>query len=322
VRAAVDLPDLLRESTEFALHGATSRATFDFDPALQAANADKGQLGQVVQNLVLNAVQAMPGGGTVTVRAANSRIAAGEVGTLPAGNYVRISVADTGTGIAAEHLSKIFDPYFSTKAEGSGLGLTAVYSIVRKHEGHIAVETIPGRGTTFHVWLPVAARPEPRPAATEPAAGPLRARVLIMDDEGGIRDLGRELLRALGAECETAADGADMLAQYRAAQAAGRPFDIVILDLTVPGGMGGREAMEELLRFDPAARAIVSSGYSRDPVLANHTAHGFRGVLPKPYTLDQMRTVVGEVLAGDRERGEARESRGAKPVDPGPRAQV
>ena len=297
VRAAVNLPELLRETTDFALHGAKARAEFQIAEDLWPANADKGQLGQVVQNLVINSVQAMPEGGVLRVGAGNVTLA-GSAGDppLPPGRYVRLSVADTGTGIAAEYLAKIFDPYFTTKQQGSGLGLATVYSIVKKHQGHIEVESQLGRGTTFHLWLPAAARAADENVARPAPAAPLKARVLLMDDEEPIRELARIFLRRLGLECEPAVDGAQAVQKFQEARAAGRPFDLVLMDLTVPGGMGGREALELLKKIDPGVRAIVSSGYSQDPVMANYRAHGFMGILPKPYDLDQLRQVLEETL--------------------------
>jgi CheY-like chemotaxis protein len=296
VRAAVELPELLRESAGFALHGSSSRAEFDLPIDLWPVNADKGQLGQVIHNLVINAVQAMPQGGVVTVRAANECLRAGAVGGLPAGEYVRITVADTGTGIPAEHLTKIFDPYFTTKQQGSGLGLATVYSILRKHQGHIEVESQPGAGATFHLWLPMARAGADAPVvATAPAAA-LSGRVLFMDDEAPILEMARNFLPRLGLQGECVPDGRAAIEKYREALQAGTPFDVVVMDLTVPGGMGGREALDHLRALDPKVRAIVSSGYSRDPVLANHRAHGFVGILPKPYGLEQFQKALEAVL--------------------------
>lgn len=298
VRAAIELPELLRESVEFALHGAKARAEYAIASDLWPVNADKGQLGQVVQNLVINAVQAMPQGLVVTVRAENRTLKDRSPVPLAPGRYVRLSVEDTGVGIPAEHLAKIFDPYFTTKQTGSGLGLATVYSIVKKHQGHIEVESQLGVGTKFHIWLPAAeARPAPAPARRSDGeiAG---ARILFMDDEEGIRTMATLFINRLGAEVELAQDGAQAVEKFLQARAAGRPFDAVIMDLTVPGGMGGREAMERLLDLDPGVKVIVSSGYSRDPVMANHRAHGFKGILPKPYGLDQMRAALHTLLQG------------------------
>ena len=298
VKATVELPELLRESAAFALHGARARAEFHIAPDLWSVHADKGQLGQVVQNLVINAVQAMPGGGVVTITAENSELAAGMLPLKP-GRYVRLVVADTGMGIAPEHLVKIFDPYFTTKAQGSGLGLATVYSITRKHDGHIAAESEPGKGTVFRLWLPAggAAAGSTRQQPAEPPPGS-RPRVLFMDDEEPIRGMAGIFMQRLGFECETATDGAEAVRKYQEALQAGRRYELVVMDLTVPGGMGGREAMEHLRRLDPGVRAIVSSGYSRDPVMANHRAHGFKAVLPKPYGLEQLRKTMNDVLEG------------------------
>jgi len=205
-------------------------------------------------------------------------------------------VSDTGSGIAPEIVSRIFEPYFTTKRHGSGLGLATVYSIVKKHQGHIEVESTVGQGTTLHVWLPAAERP-PEPVATE--AGPLRAqtgRVLFMDDEAQIRDMAITLLQRMGLEVTAVDDGSAVVIEYVAAREAGRSYDLVMLDLTVPGGMGGAKAMEKLRQIDPQVRAIVSSGYSSDPVLANHRAHGFSGIVPKPYVVGEMAEVIDRVL--------------------------
>ncbi len=297
VRAAIALPELLREAAEFGMHGAKSRLELDLAADLWPANADKGQLAQVVQNLVINAVQAMPDGGFVHIRAGNASLPANTVGDLEAGDYVKITVSDTGTGIATEHLTKIFDPYFTTKQQGSGLGLATVYSIVRKHQGHIEVESKLGQGTTFQLWLPAAEHAAPATVSEPLVEASLRARVLFMDDEEPIREMAEMFITRLGAEFVGVADGAAALAAYAAAREAGRPFDVVVMDLTVPGGMGGREAMGKLRVLDPEVRAIVSSGYSRDPVLGSFRQHGFCAILPKPYGLDQLRKVLVDVVS-------------------------
>jgi PAS domain S-box-containing protein len=301
LKASVDLPELLKESASFALHGAKARAEFHIATDLWPVHADKGQLGQVVQNLVINAVQAMPGGGVVTVTAENTELTAGSGNSLPlaTGRYVRLAVADNGVGIAREHLAKIFDPYFTTKTQGSGLGLATVYSIVRKHEGYIEADSEPGKGTVFRFWMPAGGTAALSAGGASPdKPAPTRARVLFMDDEEAIRGMAVIFMDRLGFECETAADGAEALRKYREAMEAGRKYEAVVMDLTVPGGMGGREAMEHLRHLDPAVRAIVSSGYSRDPVMASHQAHGFKAVLPKPYGLAQLRKTLNEVLDG------------------------
>jgi PAS domain S-box-containing protein len=298
VRKAVQLPEVVREAAEFALHGSKVRCEFLFDTGLWAADVDKGQIGQVVQNLVINAVQAMPEGGYVRIGMRNDRIGADSPRPLTVGDYLQISFADTGLGIRAEHLSRIFDPYFTTKQSGSGLGLATVYSIVRKHQGHIEVESELGKGTRFTIWLPAAAGVQAETKETPDSLEPLTGRILFMDDEETIRTLAVSLLRRLGLDVVAVPDGAEAVKQYRDSREAGSPFQLVIMDLTVPGGMGGLEAMQELRQYDRGVKAIVSSGYSSDPVLANYRIHGFRGVVPKPYRFADLartiRTVLGE----------------------------
>ncbi len=299
VRAAIELPELLTESAGFALHGAKAKSVFHIAEDLWPANADKGQVGQVVQNLVINAVQAMPDGGIVTITAANAvQLASnGDQPPLPPGRYVFISVADTGVGVAAEHLVQIFDPYFTTKQQGSGLGLATVYSILKKHQGHIEVQSTLGKGTTFRFWLPAASETPLAPVVEETVRPVLKTRILFMDDEAPIRDMALMFIKRIGAEGEVAADGAEAVNRYREALGTSQAFNVVVMDLTVPGGMGGREALEKMRAIDPNVRAIVSSGYSQDPILANHSAHGFRGILPKPYSLDQLTKALQDVLA-------------------------
>ncbi len=297
VRAAVRLTDVVREAAEFALHGAAVRCEFNLAAELRAADADKGQIGQVVQNLVLNAVQAMPDGGIIRIDLQNDSIDEGAVLPIAPGEYIKLSVSDTGQGIAPEHLARIFEPFFTTKELGTGLGLATVYSVVQKHRGHVTVESEIGRGTTFHLWLP-AARTEPiAPVASVASLEPLKGRVLLMDDEEPIREMTTTLLERLGLESTVTCDGGEAVKQYVLAQMAGRPFDVVIMDLTVPGAMGGAAAMQEILKIDPNARGIVSSGYSSDPIMANFREHGFRGSVPKPYRVGDFAQTLREVLA-------------------------
>jgi CheY-like chemotaxis protein/two-component sensor histidine kinase len=313
VRAAVLLPEIIREVAQFALHGSRVKCEFDLPQGLWPADADKGQLGQVVQNLVINAVQAMPEGGSIRIGASNETVAVDSRLPLRPGDYVHIWVVDMGTGIKEEHLARIFDPYFTTKQHGSGLGLTTVYSIIRKHQGHIEAESQLGHGTTFHFWLPALRDKEPGIVGDrQEAVLPMKGRVLFMDDEESIVAMAGVLLRRLGFEAELARDGAETVKKFSEARAAGRPFDIVMMDLTVPGGVGGREAIDQLRQIDPNVRAIVSSGYSSDPVLANHRAYGFCGMVVKPYRLEDFARVLRTVL---------RESRapfaGGAPTPPG-----
>ncbi len=306
LRAAVSLPEVVREVAEFALRGSKVRCQFDVIDGLWPANVDKGQIGQVVQNIVINALQAMPEGGVVKIALSNQPVGTELGAVLTPGRYVRLDIRDQGPGIAAADLSRIFDPYFTTKKQGSGLGLATVHSIVKKHSGHITAESTPGQGTTFHIWLP-AAEPDAvlrtdssAPAATSAGIMTGRARVLFMDDEEFIRNLGCSILRRYGYHAKAVDDGATALSEYIRAKEAGEPYDLVVLDLTIPGGMGGKQTMEELLKLDPAVKAIVSSGYSNDLVLSNYQSHGFRGMVSKPYDVADFAHAVERVLKGER----------------------
>jgi len=301
VRASIHLESIVREMTSFTLHGSRVRAVYDVPAGLWPAEADKGQIGRVVQNLVINAVQAMPEGGTIRFALRNEHVDGLSRPALAPGDYVQIAISDTGVGIKPEHLPRIFDPYFTTKQLGSGLGLAAVYSIVQKHRGGIDVESQLGVGTTFRIWLPATPAATVGPESPGPATGrvALQGRVLFMDDEEPIRQMARFLLKRFGFEVETAADGAETVRKFAEARAAGRPYALVIMDLTVPGGMGGREAIAHLRALDPRVKAIVSSGYSSDPVLANFRAYGFCGVAAKPYEIGDLARVLREALADE-----------------------
>ncbi|HLP01764.1 MAG TPA: ATP-binding protein [Opitutaceae bacterium] len=299
-RTAVSLPEIVREAAELVVRGTKVSCDFDFAYGVWPAEADRGQIGQVVHNLVLNALQAMPEGGAVRLSLENVEIGVGAVMPLAPGRYLKLAVADTGPGMSAEVRARIFDPYFTTKKAGSGLGLATVHSIVRKHKGYIDVVSMEGRGTTFHVWLPASASMVVA-AQAAPVSLPVVVagkRVLVMDDEPEIRRLVTTLLHRMGLEVVAVGDGAEAVEAFRAARAAGNPFDLVITDLTVPGGMGGKDAMQALLALDPEVRAIVSSGYSNDPVLADYRASGFRGMVRKPYEIEELATCVAQVLSG------------------------
>lgn len=302
VRAAVSLQDVVRESADFAIHGSKARLDYAFAPGLLPAHIDRGQIGRVVHNLVLNATQAMPEGGVVRIILRNASVAAGEIPKLAAGNYLKLTIADQGKGIAPEQQARIFEPYFTTKGEHHGLGLATVHSIVRKHQGWIAVESDRGKGTAFHIWLPAAGQASGPAAALAPAparqagGNERRLKLLFMDDDEPIRRAAESLFKRLGHEVRIVADGEQAVREYASALGGDRPFDAVVLDLTVPGGMGGRQALEELRRMDPGVRAIVASGYSSDPILANHRAFGFRARVTKPYDLNALSQAIREAV--------------------------
>jgi PAS domain S-box-containing protein len=300
VKQAVETSRLIAEAVSFALHGSKARGVVDLAPDLQWLDADEGQINQVLNNLLINALQAMPEGGEVRVRGANVDVTARSGLTLPPGEYVRVEVEDTGDGIPRELLDKIFDPYFTTKDGGTGLGLSSVYSIVKRHGGCVQVTSTPHQGSTFIVHLPAAAARGPaaensREEKHRPAG---QGRVLVMDDEEMIRDVACQMLQAMGYQALSCPDGAAAVELYQEARERGNPWDAVILDLTVPGGMGGKEAAVQLRRIDPGVRLIVSSGYSNDPVVADCGAYGFAGAVVKPYSLQTLakglRQVFGE----------------------------
>ncbi|MEO7415003.1 MAG: PAS domain S-box protein [Opitutaceae bacterium] len=296
VRAAVLLPEVVKEAAQFALHGSSVKCEFDIAADVRPADADKGQIGQVVQNLVLNAVQAMPKGGLVRIKLRHDVVFEDSGLPLAPGDYLHLSISDTGPGIPPEHLTRVFEPYFSTKQQGNGLGLATVYSVLRKHRGHVTVESVVGQGTTFHLWLPSARVQVDKLGETRSPFPNLQGRVLFMDDEEHIRKMTEALLTRLGLQVTAVCDGDEAVLRYKEARETTCPFDLVMMDLTVPGGKGGRDAMREILQVDPSARGIVSSGYSSDPVMANFRSHGFRGMLAKPYRISELSRTLREVL--------------------------
>jgi CheY-like chemotaxis protein len=259
---------------------------------------------QIIHNLVINAQQATPEGGTVEVRAENVALSKkqSQVKGLPltAGNYVRVAVADQGSGIPKEILAKIFNPFFTTKPKGSGMGLATSFSIARQHGGHLSVESKAGSGSTFYVYLPTSV--ESAAAKLDKIEGASRtgkARILVMDDEKIVREIAGRMLKHIGyADIEFATDGIEAIELYKAAMESGNPFGAAILDLTIPGGMGGEITIRNLLKIDPAVKAIVSSGYVDDPVMAQYGEYGFSGVVAKPYTIAELRKAVEDVIGG------------------------
>lgn len=295
VMKIIDMRPVIENATTFATSGSRSDCRISINHDLWGAVADEGQITQVIQNIVLNADQAMPTGGSIMVSARNVTADAPELPvSLAAREYVAIEISDRGVGIPERYSDKIFDPYFTTKERGSGLGLATSYSIMKKHEGMITVDSSPNMGSTFTIYLP-AAKAE---SAVQPpkihASPPSSARILVMDDEEIVREVAGELLDALGYSAEFAEHGDAALAKYREASDSGRPFDIVILDLTIRGGMGGMETIQKLLEIDPSVKAVVSSGYSDDPSAAHYEEHGFKAFLKKPYNYEKlMETLYG-----------------------------
>lgn len=296
VKKTTNVGTLVRQSARFASRGAAAKCECRFPDDLWLANIDPGQIGQVVSNLVINAVQAMPEGGEIDITANNVTVGAEDDAPLQAGRYVVLQVRDTGVGIAPRHLPRVFEPYYTTKQTGSGLGLASVYSIVRKHGGHVTVHSELGQGTTFRVYLPASdtdltGREEGTQAHVEG-----RGRVLFMDDEPAIRNLAATLFRRLGYTLTLAEDGEEAVRRFREAEDAGEPFDLVIVDLTVPGGKGGLQAIKEIHKTRPDAKAIVSSGYSEDAIMADHKRYGFQAALAKPWTSRELSRAVAQTL--------------------------
>ena len=294
---AASVYDIVQDSADFTLSGTNITCRIDRDEELWSAEVDKAQIGQVVQNIVLNARQSMPGGGVLRIRCDNYNKRSNESDEIPVteGNYVRIQISDEGVGIHPDHIDKIFDPYFTTKQDGSGLGMAVTHSIIAKHLGYINCQSTLGHGTTFTFYLPATDKVI---VSSDPAVagGKGHGRIMVMDDEEMIREVTQSMLEHMGYEVILAADGEEALRIYQQCLNDSNPVDVIIMDLTIPGGMGGKEAMKAMLEIDLQARGIVSSGYSNDPVMANYAEHGFKGFLVKPYVQADLGQVIAKAL--------------------------
>lgn len=299
VKEATSMGELIEESCNFALRGSNVKCSPTIADELSLVEVDRGQISQVINNILINARHAMPEGGIIDVSAENSVVSAQDNLPLNPGKFVLASIEDKGVGIPVEILPKIFDPYFTTKKKGSGLGLASAYFIIKKHDGHIGVESEVGTGTTVHIYLPRSVKELARTDAKEEVLITGTGRLLIMDDEEIIRDVASEYAKQIGFVCEVANDGIEVIEKYTKARDGGEPFDVVIMDLTVRGGMGGTEAVKRMLEIDPDARVIVSSGYSEDPVMSDYKKSGFCGVLAKPYTVARLSEVLDEAMKKD-----------------------
>ncbi len=300
VKEDVSLGALTEEVARFDLSGSKVSLIYRQADDLWPVEADKGQIQQVVSNLTVNARQAMPEGGHLYITLENAALPEAAVAGLRGGNYVKVTVRDEGTGIDPKHLDRIFDPYFTTKQAGTGLGLATVWSIIGKHGGHIGVESELGKGTAFTLYLPASARMQQadvKQPAEECRPAARTARILVMDDDEAISIIAARMLAPCGYSVASAPGGREALELYKRAMESGEPFDAVIMDLTIPGGIGGKEAIKNFLAIDPHVRAIVSSGYDADPVMANYAEYGFKDVAAKPYTQSELREIVARVLA-------------------------
>ncbi len=299
IKTSVALGDLLRKSTIFALSGSSLSCHFDIPEHLWPLDADPSQLRQVFQNIALNARQAMPEGGHFTIRVENLNLHSPPLLPSPSlspGNYLKISFQDQGTGIDPQHLPNIFDPYFTTKSGGSGLGLATAHSIIQQHQGHISVESTLGEGTTFQVFMP-SSYAAPDPIDTKMSVLPQgRGRILVMDDEASIRRMVQDALTQFGYEVTGVTNGQEAIEAFSLSLQTGETFDVVLLDLTVPGGMGGKEAIHHLRKLDPHLKAVVTSGYSDDPIMSNFERYGFQGILVKPYKILDLAKLLESML--------------------------
>ncbi|MBD3422528.1 MAG: PAS domain S-box protein [Chitinivibrionales bacterium] len=300
IRKLASITELLKESSEFALRGSNVNCTYEIEDDLWPSNVDEGQIAQVMNNLVLNASHAMPTGGTITIRAQNLMLTPESGVPLKQGRYIKVSVIDNGIGIPGDYLSKIFDPYFSTKQKGSGLGLAVTYSVVSRHDGYISAHSKVGEGTVFYFYLPASKEKAEDYLQEAPAPIAGEGKILLMDDDDIVRTVGSEILKDFGYEVVTTQHGAEAIDEYKQAMAAGEPYDVVILDLTIPGAIGGKEACTKLREIDPEVLAVVSSGYSDDPVMSHPEQFGFNGVATKPYQIDDLGLLVQRLIARKR----------------------
>ncbi|MHC1697807.1 MAG: PAS domain S-box protein [Geobacteraceae bacterium] len=295
------IPEIIKDSAAFSLCGSKVTCAFAFPADLWLVEVDEGQISQVINNIILNAEQAMPAGGVIEVDCRNVQVTAEDNLPLPDGRYIRVTISDQGEGIPEAVLPRVFDPYFTTKEFGKGLGLSTVYSIIQHHEGHISVASKPGRGTAFTMYLPASFcsaelyfREEPAVASGEVL--PVKGKVLVMDDEENIREVVAEMLEFIGYEVTLSRNGEEAVSLYTQALEVNQPFAAVLMDLTIPGGMGGGEAMGILRKINPEVKGIVSSGYSNDPIMSEYKNFGFHGIISKPYKLNELRDVLERVI--------------------------
>jgi PAS domain S-box-containing protein len=300
VKRRMHLQQVIENSVKFALSGSRAEYRIELAEGLWAVEADEGQIGQVIHNIVLNADQSMPSGGTIVVTAKNVLAPKhSRYHLLGESKYVEVSIEDSGIGIPRQYLEKVFDPYFTTKEKGSGLGLGLAmsYSIIRNHGGVIDAASKVGKGTRFFFYLPAVEAPEETIQKRAALPVPGKGKILVMDDEDLILNIAGEMIHALGHDIDIAKHGESAVEKYRAALESGDPFDIVILDLTIRGGMGGRETVEQLITIDPGIKAVVSSGYSDDAIVSEYAKYGFKARLSKPYKLEDLRDTLHALLS-------------------------
>jgi len=307
IKETVSIGNLVKDSVNASLKGSDMDARFSIPDDISAVEVDEEQMKQAILNIITNAREAMAGQGTIHVSCENADIGVKDTLTLKDGKYVKISIEDQGPGIPEENCGKIFDPYFSTKEmgtqKGMGLGLAVSDSVVKQHDGLITVKSELGTGTTFSIYLPASEKemvevaPVKKPLPEQPVSQ--GEKILVMDDEEMVRDVSNALLIYLGYEAEVAVDGVEAIEMYKKAMESGKPYDLVILDLTNNFGMGGVETIKRLLEIDPDVKAIIATGYSNDPIIHNFREHGFCGYLSKPFSMDNLNTALHDAIAGE-----------------------
>jgi len=299
VQAEASIKEIITNSASFILMGSNINCVYNFHHNLKQAKVDREQVSQLIQNLILNAKEAMPDGGEINISASTQQVDQNSPLPLPPGEYISIRIQDTGSGISEEHIDSIFDPYFTTREEGHGLGLSVVYSVIKRHGGYIKVDSERGKGSVFTFYLPAAAAIDNGTPAMRDKAVEGTGKVLLMDDDVALRRVASRMLESLGYSVIIAADGDEAIAKFTRAMGEKEPFALVILDLTIPGGKGGRETVQEIRKLDPRVKAIVSSGYSDVAVMADYRDYGFDGVMAKPYRIEEMSRVLHDILGGN-----------------------
>ncbi|HEY1406422.1 MAG TPA: ATP-binding protein, partial [Spirochaetota bacterium] len=289
IKKAMPIIPIIRETAQFVMRGSNVKAVFDFEDNIGNIEIDQNQICQVLNNLIINAIQAMPNGGEMSFRARS-------VSLPDRKKYVKISLEDTGTGIPHEYIDKIFDPYFTTKEKGSGLGLSTSLAIIKKHDGDIEVTSTPGKGSCFDIFLPethLAPGDEKQPTDVHIPEG---LRILVLEDNEEIKKILSAFVKMIKGKSVMTSDGTETIEEFRKSFQTPDSFDLVIMDLTIPGGMGGSETIESILSIDADVRAIVTSGYSDIPVLANHGDYGFRSILQKPFTFADFKAAICKAI--------------------------
>ena len=298
VKQTSSIAKIITDSANFVLHGSAVACDYHIPNDLWPIEVDSGQISQVIQNMTLNACHAMPNGGVVKIHCQTITDISKELSSLPSGDYLKIIIADSGFGIPERHIDKIFDPYFSTKQEGSGLGLAICHSIICKHGGNISVQSEVNKGTVFTIYLPASSQPLPYTTGSKHInlEALNKATIMVMDDESVVRLMLKQMLSYLGHEVLITENGHEAIGLYKEYGNRNHTIDIIIMDLIIPGGMGGEETVLEILKINPDAKVIVVSGCSNNQIMANHKEHGFIASMAKPFQLHELNTLVNSIL--------------------------